>query len=99
MHVAILERWQGDQTFNLLFQAEGHRKHECTNTLERLQRDAYKNKTPVEYKMIELDGEIVLPKQAPLGDASSRQPERKIIIPNGDYKGMEIYLERDIRED
>lgn len=95
MHVAILQKWEGEQTYTLLFQAQEDKLHECQNTLKRLQKEAYKNKTPVEYKMIEIDGMI----EVPIQEQKKEQPERKIIIPSGDYKGMEIFLERDVKRD
>jgi len=95
MHLAILEKWEGDHTFTLMFQAPKEKEDECKRTLERLRKDAHKNKTPVEYKMIELDGEIEQPEMR-LG---AGQKDRKIIIPTGRYKGAEIYLERDVKEE
>jgi len=93
MHLAILQKWEGESTFTLLFQAPKEKEDECIRTLNRLRRDAYKAKVPVEYKMIELDGEVPPPQ------TEREEMERKIIIPSGTFKGMEIYLDRDQRRD
>ena len=95
MHLAILQKWEGDLTFTLLFQAPQEKEDECKRTLERLRKEAYEKKMPVEYKMIELDGEI---EQPGLREGSGNK-DRKIIIPTGRYKGAEIYLERDVKEE
>lgn len=93
MHVAILQKWEGDDSYTLLFQAPKDRLNECENTLKRLRKEAYDNKTPVEYKMVELDGYV----ETPTVERDER--ERKIIIPHGTFKGMEIYLEEDVKEE
>lgn len=92
MHVAILQRWEGDDTFSLLFQAPKDKEDECKHTLKSLREEAYKKKLPVEYKMVPLDGEVDTPDNPSI-------PHRKIIVPHGKLKGMEIYLERDVREE
>ena len=93
MYLAILQKWEGDRTYTLLFEAEKDKEAECKNTLERLRKEAYQNKTPVKYKMVELDGEM------DRVENYQGQKDRKIIIPHGRYKGAEIYLERDVKEE
>jgi len=93
MHVAILQKWKGDDTFTLLFQAPQTKEDECKRTLDRLRKEAYQKKLPVEYKMVPLDGEIDAPIKKP------KPKERKIIVPSGKFKGMEIYLEREVKEE
>jgi len=94
MYVAILQKWEGDDTFTMMMEAPMEKEEECKRTVERLRKDAYKNKTPVEYKMVQLEGEAPLAK-----NVRGEQEERKIIIPAGTFRGMEIQLERDVKEE
>jgi len=93
MHFAILQKWKGDDTFTLLFQAPKEKEDELDNTLLRLRKDAHKRKVPVEYKKVELDGLI----EAPITEKD--QGKRKIVISQGTFKGLEFYLEKDETND
>jgi hypothetical protein len=90
MQYAILQKWQGEDTFTLLLQVPENKETECKGMLERLRKEAYKKKQPVEYKMVELDGFVETP-----NFTSNDEKERKIIIPSGTFKGAEVWLERE----
>ena len=91
-HLAILQRWEGDDTETLCVQYPKEREEECLNVFNDMKKNAYKRKLPVTYRMIELDGKIEMPN---IGKPPSQQPERKIILPFGRFKDAEIYLEED----
>ena len=90
-HLAILQRWKCDETFTLMFQAPMEKKDTCVSTLEALQKESYQKKIPVEYKMIELDGDVRL------FENPNKTTSHKIIIPSGELKGMEVYIELDVK--
>lgn len=57
-HLAILQRWDGDNSESLLFQYSIEKELEAKSMYEKLKKEAKKKKMPVTYRMIELDGEI-----------------------------------------
>lgn len=88
MHVGILQKWEGDRTFTLLFQAPQEKEEACKTYLQRLKKEAHDRNLPVEYKMVQLDGEMN-------ADLAKQEERKKIIVPQGRYKGLEILLEKD----
>ena len=93
MYFAILQRWEGDPTYTLLFEAEPDKKKECERTLVRLIEEAKANKTPVKYKMVELEGQMQR-------TAMHSDPDKKkLVISQGTFRGLEFYLEKDTEEE
>lgn len=90
MQLAILQKWEGDSSYTLLLQVPKEKESECKTMLESLRKEAHKQKKPVEYKMVELDGYVETP-----NFTQDNRKERKIIIPSGTFKGAEVWLERE----
>ena len=56
MQYLILERWPGDSAENLLFQFQT--EPEAKRMFTSLKTDANKNRSPAQYRMVELEGEV-----------------------------------------
>ena len=91
-HLGILCRYKGERASSLLLQSPIELEESMLSTIEQLRKDAWERKVPVEYSLVELDG-VINPNN--IGKEEKELPARKIIIPSGTFKGMEIYLERD----
>jgi len=97
MYYAILQKWQGEKTDNLLLEFDYDKKGECERTLDVLRKTAYTNKTPVEYRMIELDGEMQYEGKE-LHDWRKRNKVERIMIQQGEiYEDIPTYVQKDIK--
>jgi hypothetical protein len=97
MYYAILQRWEGEPTDTLCMQYPAEKKDECQRMFESLKKEAYKQKHPVTYRLIELDGEMQYAGKE-LQDWRKKNNVDKIIIANGKiHEDIPLYVQKDMK--
>jgi len=81
-HLAILQKWDGDDAETLCMEYLMERKEECDRMIKSLIREAYKKKHPVRYRLVELDGELQYPGKSEV-DRRKAMGVQNIILTGG----------------
>jgi len=97
-HYAILQRWPGDKAETLAMEYPPDKEDECKNMFYAMRKSAFKLKHPVEYRMVELPGEIQYPGKEE-DDRRKALGVKQIIIAQGLIHDIIPYeVQKDIKE-
>jgi len=97
MYFAILQRWDGEKAESLFMEYPFDKKAECMRMLESVRRDAYQNKDPVTYRLIELDGEMQYEGKETV-ERRKREGVDQIILTGGKiHENVPLYIQKDKR--
>ena len=97
MHFAILQKWDGESQESICMEYPEEKKEECLRMVEGLRRSAKKNKYPVKYRLVELDGVMNYEGRKEDEDRKRNKVDR-IIVTNGKIiDDIPLYVQRDLK--
>lgn len=97
MYYIILQRWEGEDTESSCMEYPPEKKDECMRMFTSLKKNAYQHKDRVEYRLVELDGEMQYAGKA-LQDWRKKNKVDKVIIQGGQITdNIPHLIEKDIK--